>query len=61
MAKSHGAHRNPECLGSARYEPAGALISTFLAQTSRKAVAAPYKQVAGPLRSSFPQVADMLT
>ncbi len=61
MAKSHGAHRNPECLGSARYEPAGALNFTFLAHTFRKAVTARYEQVAGPLRSSRPLVVDMPT
>lgn len=61
VPKSHGAYRNPECLGSARYEPAGALIFTFLAQTSRKAVTAQYEQVAGLLRSSLPQVVDMPT
>ena len=41
-------------LGSAQSKPAGALVSTIFAQTSREAVAAQYKHVIDALRDAFP-------
>jgi len=57
----HFARNITSRLGSARSKPAGALISTIFAQTSRQAVTAQYQHVISSLRPSFPQVADMLT
>ena len=57
----HFARNITSRLGSARSKPAGALISTIFAQTSRQAVTAQYQHVIDSLRPSFPQVADMLT
>ena len=47
-------------LGSARSKPAGALVSTIFAQTSREAVMAQYKHVIDSLREAFPEIARML-
>ena len=41
-------------LGSARSEPAGALVSTIFAQTSQEAVAAQYQHVIDALKDAFP-------
>ena len=57
----HFARNITSRLGSARSKPAGALISTIFAQTSRQAVTAQYQHAIDSLHPSFPQVADMLT
>ena len=56
----HFARNITSRLGSARSEPAGALVSTIFAQTSREAVAAQYKHVVDALRDPFPEIARML-
>ena len=52
-------HHHP---GSARPapEPAGALVSTIFAPTSREAVMAQYKHVIDTLKDPFPEIAQML-
>ena len=52
-------HHHP---GSARPapEPAGALVSTIFAPTSREAVMAQYQHVVDTLRDAFPEIAQML-
>ena len=41
-------------------EPAGALVSTIFAQTSREAVMAQYQHVIDALKDAFPEIAQML-
>jgi transposase-like protein len=47
-------------LGSARSKPVNAMITTIFAQTTPEAVTAQYRAVTDGLRSSFPEIADML-
>ena len=56
----HFARNITSRLGPARSKPAGALVSTIFAQTSREAVAAQYKHVIDALRDPFPEIARML-
>ena len=50
----HFARNITSRLGSARSKPAGALVSTIFAQTSREAVMAQYQHVVDTLRDPFP-------
>ena len=56
----HFARNITSRLGPARSKPAGALVSTIFAQTSREAVAAQYKHVIDSLKDAFPEIAQML-
>ena len=56
----HFARNVTQRLGSANSKPVNALISTIFAQTSREGVTAQYGQVRDALRTSFPQISDML-
>lgn len=56
----HFARNVTQKLGSAHSKPVNAMISTVYAQTSTEGVIAQYKQVASGLRSSYPDIADML-
>ena len=56
----HFARNITSRLGSARSKPAGALVSTIFAQTSREAVMAQYKHVVDSLKDPFPEIAQML-
>ena len=56
----HFARNITQRLGSARSKPVNALVSTIFAQTTPETVTAQYHQVTASLRSSFPEIADML-
>ena len=48
-------------LGSARFKPADALVSTIFAQTSQETIATQYERVINSLKDSLPfRIADML-
>lgn len=57
----HFARNVTQKLGSRHSKPINALISAVFAQTDPQALVAQYKQVTTALRSSCPDVADMLT
>lgn len=56
----HFARNVTQKTGSARSRPVNALISTIFAQTTREAVTAQYKAVTESLRTTFPDVCEML-
>ena len=56
----HFARNVTQKIGSARSRPVNALISTIFAQTTREAVTAQYKAVTESLRTTFPDVCEML-
>lgn len=56
----HFARNVTQKLGSAHSKPVNALISTIFAQTTPEAVIGQYHQVTDSLRSSFPEITQML-